>query len=171
MKQSERLFETGILPPEMYSEHEPPKDLWENKENGLVIVECPQRIPCNPCHTGCPTGAIKEFADINDIPQIDYEKCTGCAMCVAKCPGLACFVADLTYGGSDEALLKLPYEMLPLPKYGEAVECLNREGKPVAKGKVIRAMEPWKDKTKVVQVLVPKSLVMEIRAIRVASGG
>lgn len=88
MNQGERLFNSGVLPPEMYGKHQPPKDLWEKKKNGLVIVECPQRIPCNPCHTGCPTGAIKEFADINDTPQIDYEKCTGCAMCVAKCPDL-----------------------------------------------------------------------------------
>jgi hypothetical protein len=88
-------------------------------------------------------------------------------MCVAKCPGLACFVADLTYGGDDEALLKLPYEMLPLPKEGEEVECLDREGRAVARGNVVRVMEPWKDKTKVVHVAVPKTLVMEIRAIRV----
>lgn len=167
MSKSEGLYNSGVLPPEMYEQHEPPKELWENKKNGLVIVECPQRIPCNPCHTSCPTGAIMEFADINDIPKVDYSKCTGCAMCVAKCPGLACFVADLTYGGDEEALLKLPYEMLPLPNEGEEVECLNREGKVVSKGKVLKIVEPWKDKTKVVHVAVPKSLVMEIRAIRV----
>jgi Fe-S-cluster-containing hydrogenase component 2 len=167
MSKSEGLYNSGVLPPEMYEQHEPPKDLWESKKNGLVIVECPQRIPCNPCHTGCPTRAIMEFADINDIPKVDYSKCTGCAMCVAKCPGLACFVADLTYGGDEEALLKLPYEMLPLPDEGEEVECLNREGKVVSKGKVLKIVEPWKDKTKVVHVAVPKSLVMEIRAIRV----
>lgn len=167
MSKSEGLYNSGVLPPEMYEQHEPPKDLWESKKNGLVIVECPQRIPCNPCHTGCPTGAIMEFADINDTPKVDYSKCTGCAMCVAKCPGLACFVADLTYGGDEEALLKLPYEMLPLPDVGEEVECLNREGKVVSKGKVLKVVEPWKDKTKVIHVTVPKTLVMEIRAIRV----
>lgn len=67
-------------------------------------------IPCNPCHNELPTGAVVEFKDINDQPEIDYEKCTGCGMCVAKCPGLACFVIDLTFS-EDKALLKLPYEL------------------------------------------------------------
>ncbi len=161
------LFNSGILTGERPGAEKPPQELWETKANGLVIIECPQRIPCNPCHTSCPTGAVLPFEDINDTPRIDYTKCTGCTMCVAKCPGLACFVVDLTYGGEDEALMKLPYEMLPVPEVGSEVECLNRSGEVVSKGKVIRVMEPWKDKTKVVHVAVPKTLVMDIRAIRV----
>jgi Fe-S-cluster-containing hydrogenase component 2 len=161
------LFNSGILTGERPGAEKPPQDLWEKKANGLVIIECPQRIPCNPCHTSCPTGAVLPFTDINDTPRIDYTKCTGCTMCVAKCPGLACFVVDLTYGGADEALMKLPYEMLPVPEVESTVDCLNRMGEVVAQGKVIRVMEPWKDKTRVVHVSVPKALVMDIRAIKV----
>ena len=161
------LFNSGILTGERPGAEKPPQELWEKKANGLVIIECPQRIPCNPCHTSCPTGAVMPFEDINDTPRIDYTKCTGCTMCVAKCPGLACFVVDLTYGGPDEALMKLPYEMLPVPAVGAVVDCLNRTGDVVSQGKVIRVMEPWKDKKLVVHVSVPKALVMDIRAIRV----
>ena len=35
--------------------------------------------------------------------------------CVAVCPGLACFVVDLTWGDEHQALMKIPYEMLPIP--------------------------------------------------------
>ncbi len=107
------------------------------------------------------------FKDINDQPQIDYSKCTGCARCVAVCPGLACFVVDLTWGEADRALMKLPYEMLPEPEEGRQVDCLNREGEAVAKGTVVRVTEPMHDKTRVVHVDVPRDLVMDIRAIKV----
>ena len=92
-------------------------------------------------------------------------------MCVAKCPGLACFVVDLTYGGEDEALIKLPYEMIPCPEEGTEVECLNRVGEPAATGIIVKVQEPQRDKTLVVYVAVPKSLVLDIRAIRVKSHG
>ena len=64
-------------------------------------------------------------------------------------------------------MMKLPYEMLPLPQEGETVDCLNRTGEPVAKGKVVKVTEPMNDRTKVIHVEVPKSLVMNIRTIRV----
>jgi Fe-S-cluster-containing hydrogenase component 2 len=165
--EKERLFNSGILTGERKGAVKPPQELWETKKNGLVVIECPQRIPCNPCHTSCPTGAVVPFKDINDQPQIEYEKCTGCARCVAVCPGLACFVIDLTWGEDDKALIKLAYEMLPVPEEGQVVDCLNRFGEAVAKGKVVKITEPMKDKTLVVHVEIPKDLVMDIRAIKV----
>ncbi|HOG13594.1 MAG TPA: 4Fe-4S dicluster domain-containing protein [Synergistales bacterium] len=167
MDEKEKLFNSGVLVAPRKGAVRPPEDLWRRKKNGLVIIECPQRIPCNPCHTSCPTGAVKPFKDINDQPEIDYEKCTGCANCVAVCPGLACFVVDLTWGDEDQALMKIPYEMLPIPSEGEIVECLDREGKAITRGKVIKVLEPLRDRTRVVHVEVPKSLVMEVRAIKV----
>ena len=47
------------------------------------------------------------------------------------------------------------------------MDCLNRVGDTVATGMVIRVQEPQRDKTLVVYVVVPKSLVLDIRAIRV----
>ena len=161
-----KTYESGVLTEERPGAMMPPADLWRDKKGGLAIIECPQRIPCNPCHTSCPSGAILEFKDINDVPEIDYSKCTGCALCVARCPGLACFVADLTFGNG-VALMKLPYEMPPVPEKGKRVHCLGRIGELVCEGTVESVSEPYKDKTKVVHVCIPADKVSEVRAIRV----
>ena len=43
---------------------------------------------CHRCHwlcsTLCPDGAIDVLAD--GAPQIDYDHCKGCMICVAVCP-------------------------------------------------------------------------------------
>lgn len=161
-------YNSGVLTGEMPGAVLPPQEEWQAKKNGYVVIECPQRIPCNPCGTVCPTGAVLPFTDINDVPLLDYSKCTGCALCVAKCPGLACFVIDLTYG-DEEAVIKLPYELLPVPEKGEKVACLNRRGEQVAEGTVSAVMKPLGDRTKVISIIIPKKLAGEIRAIRVVS--
>ena len=169
MTEEERAYNSGVLTDDRKGKKGavlPPKDLWDNKKNGLVIVECPERIPCNPCNTSCPTGAIIPFVDINDVPEIEYNKCTGCAMCVAACPGLACFVIDMTMS-EEEALYKLPYEMLPLPEKGDKVKCLDRVGREIAEGTVQNVTEPRKDSTRIIHVSAPKKLSDEIRAVRV----
>lgn len=160
------VYENGVLTEERPGAVKPPETLWKSRKGGLVIVECPQRIPCNPCNTSCPTGAIQAFTDINDVPSIDYEKCTGCGLCVAKCPGLACFVADLTYKPG-MALMKLPYEMLPVPEKGAVVQCLGRMGEIVCAGTVENVAEPLRDRTRVVHVAVEPENVDKVRAIRV----
>jgi Fe-S-cluster-containing hydrogenase component 2 len=166
MAGDDMLFNSGVLTDERKGAVKPPEALWKDKKGGLVVVECPQRIPCNPCNTSCPVGAIKPFADINDTPEIDYSKCTGCAICTAVCPGLACFVIDLTFAPKI-ALFKLPYEMLPLPAKGDIVDCLGRSGEVLAKGTVEAVAEPKRDRTHVVHVSAPKELANVIRAIRV----
>jgi len=164
--EKEKLYNSGVLVENRAGAILPPQREWENKKGGYVIIECPQRIPCNPCATSCPTGAVRPFADINDTPEIDYTKCTGCGLCIAKCPGLACFVIDLTYG-KDEAVIKLPYELIPVPEKGQTVKCLSRTGEEICEGQVLSVSEPLKDRTKVVSVIIPKKLVGEIRAIKV----
>ncbi len=162
----EKLFNSGVLTEHGVGAVLPPQAEWEAKKGGYVVIECPKRIPCNPCHTSCPTGAVLPFEDINDTPKIDYSKCTGCGICVSRCPGLACFVIDLSVGG-DKAVIKLPYELLPLPVKGQTVKCLNRVGEEVADGEVAAVTEPSKDRTYVVSVVIPKDKIDEIRAIRV----
>jgi len=129
----------------------------------VAVIECFQEIPCDPCHTSCPKGAILPFENINDLPRINFDACDGCTLCVAACPGLAIFVVDYTYS-DDLALLKLPHEFVPLPRKGEMVKLLNREGEMVAEGKVVRAIK-FRDKTNVVWVECPKELAMDVRAI------
>ena len=132
----------------------------------VAIIECFQKIPCNPCYTSCPRGAIGELKDINDTPEIDHDKCNGCGICISNCPGLAIFVVDESYS-PDKALVKLPYEFLPLPQERDVVDVLDREGKVVGKGKIIKTVDrETQDKTPVVWVVVDKELSMKVRSIR-----
>lgn len=141
----------------------PPEDILAKKP--VVMVECFQNIPCDPCAASCPFGAILPFEDINDLPAVDYDKCTGCGICVTSCPGLAIFVLDMNYS-DEEALIKLPYEMLPLPQKGEIVSGLDREGHKVAEVKVDKVTKT-KNKTYLISIVVPKELALIIRNIRV----
>ena len=47
---------------------------------GACSVGC---IGCGLCAKNCPEGAITM---VNNLPVIDYEKCSGCKTCVSKCP-------------------------------------------------------------------------------------
>ncbi|NPV43310.1 MAG: 4Fe-4S binding protein [Firmicutes bacterium] len=131
----------------------------------VAVIECFQRIPCNPCYTACKRGAIKEFRDINDLPEIDHDLCNGCGLCVSKCPGLAIFIIDETYS-ENEALVKLPYEFVPLPKEGDTIKGLDREGRVVGEARVVKIQNSkYEDRTPVISVAVPKELSMVVRNI------
>lgn len=138
----------------------------ERLESGPVaIIECFQNIPCNPCYLACRQGAIKDFADINDLPGFDAGKCNGCALCVASCPGLAIFVVDYTYSET-EGLVKIPYEYLPVPEVNSECTVLDREGKPVGTGRVVKVQRvKGQERTPVIWLVVPKDLVMSVRNI------
>ena len=130
----------------------------------VAVIECFQRIPCDPCFHLCKQGAIKPFENINDLPEIDSEKCTGCGICIGGCPGLAIFVVDMSTP-SREGSVSLPYEFLPLPEKGHEVLALDREGKVVGKGTVVK-VQTKKNKRTVITIAVPKDLVMVVRNIR-----
>ena len=131
----------------------------------VAVIECAQRIPCNPCSKACPRGAITIGKDITELPRLDEKKCIGCGLCVGKCPGLAIFVVDKTYS-KEKAIVMMPYEFLPVPKEGESVQLLNRRGEKRGTGEVVKIVE-LSDRTKVISVSVPKELAMEIRGIKV----
>ncbi|MFP4478902.1 MAG: 4Fe-4S binding protein [Candidatus Izemoplasmatales bacterium] len=103
-----------------------------------AIIECYDEIPCNPCETVCPFNAITIGEDINAIPQIDFDKCTGCGICVHSCPGLAIVVAMIKNG---KAYFKVPYELLPLPKVDEKWLAVNRKGEVISECKIENVMK------------------------------
>ena len=143
----------------------PGDDVVEKKR--VAVLECVEDIPCNPCETVCPKGAIRVGEPITNLPRIDGEKCDGCGMCVAVCPGLAIFVVDKS-GEGEEAFVTVPYEMLPLPGKGEKVECMNRSGEVVCGGTVERVVQVKKyDRTAVVTVRIGKGYADDVRSIRV----
>jgi Fe-S-cluster-containing hydrogenase component 2 len=132
----------------------------------VVMVECVERIPCNPCVAACAKGAISIESDLNDPPTVDHETCDGCGVCISACPGLAIFVVDVSREG-DTATVMLPYEYLPLPERGESVTTLDRTGREIGEGTVVRVLDAKAlDRTPIVSVDVPKSQAMDVRHFR-----
>lgn len=140
----------------------PPPEILDSK--AVAILECFQEIPCDPCHTSCKMKAIKSFSDINDLPEIAWEECDGCGICVGTCPGLAVFIVDRTFSET-EAKLIIPYEFTPLPEKGQVVDGLDRGGKTVTKARVLKVVR-HKTKTYLLSLAVPREFAMAVRHIK-----
>ena len=129
-----------------------------------AITECYEAIPCNPCSTSCPFDAITIGEDINTPPVVDFDKCTGCGVCVFSCPGLAIFTVQEI---ENHLLYKIPYELIPYPKSDEEVYAINRAGEIIGDAVVQRTQISHKqDKTALLHVRVPKELLYEFITIR-----
>ena len=135
------------------------------KKGPYVVIECPEKIPCDPCVDACPNEAISIPGSIIELPEIDYDKCTGCLVCIPRCPGLAIFVIDET--PQDNAIVYIPYEFLPRPRRGDKAIGLDREGKQRCEVEVLKVIDAKKfDRCAIVGFSVPKELAQEIRAIK-----
>jgi Fe-S-cluster-containing hydrogenase component 2 len=131
----------------------------------VVVIECAQEIPCNPCVDACNKDAIHLLESITDLPVLEEDKCGGCGLCIAVCPGQAIFVVDATYSES-EATVQMPYEYYPLPVAGQIVDGLNRAGQAVCEARVLRVINSKRhDHTPVITLAVPKAQVMEVRSL------
>lgn len=131
------------------------------RQGEVAIVECPERIACNPCSKICKFGAIT-MESVNDIPQIDFAKCRGCGLCLQICPGLAIYMVGYA---EESAFVSVPYEFLPMPQKGQAVTALDRNGEPLCKGVVRRVVSREKSigDTPVITVEVPAAYGMQAR--------
>ncbi len=159
------LSKTGVPTDDQIEAVKPSKERLA--KGPVVIVECFQEIPCDPCYTACKQGGFLPFEDINDLPEMDFEKCNGCGVCIGACPGLAIFIVDETYS-DDEALVIIPWEFVPVPEEGSTVKGLNREGEAVAEVKVKKVRSAGKNKnTNLITLIVPKEFAHEIRSIEV----
>lgn len=148
---------------------EPTKERLE--AGPVVMVECIENIPCNPCAYACPRKAITIEGELTDTPQVDFSKCNGCTLCIAKCPGLAIFVVHKNFS-TTEAAVTIPYELLPRPEAGARVECLDRAGRTVGKGRVVKVLDSKAlNRCAVVTVAVPKRFWNTVRSIRVGRRG
>ncbi len=130
-----------------------------------AITECYEEIPCNPCSTSCPFDAIYIGEDINTAPIVDFEKCTGCGICVYNCPGLAIFIVQEL--DNENARFKIPYELIPLPIKGETWSGVNRAGEVITKVLIEKvSLTEKQDKTALIQVLVPIEFINDFITIR-----
>ncbi|MDD3106502.1 MAG: 4Fe-4S binding protein [Bacilli bacterium] len=128
-----------------------------------VIIECYEEIPCNPCSTSCPFHAITIGDNINARPKVDFEKCTGCGVCVYSCPGLAISVAQLV---GNKAKFKISYEFLPYPKIGELWTAMNRAGEEIGNALIEKVvLNKVQDKTALVYVETNRSLLYDFITI------
>ncbi len=162
-----QLERTGIPTPEEVGQVYPDADRLA--KGPAVIIDCFREIPCNPCAAVCPQGAILPFADLNDRPVVDYDRCNGCGLCISYCPGLAIRVVDFSWS-EEEALVKLPYEMLPVPAVGDPAAVLDRCGVQIATGHVHQVQDhPALDRTRVIAIAVPKGIALDAVALRPGS--
>ena len=136
------------------------------KSGAVAVMECIQEIPCNPCESACRFSAIVVGEPITNLPRLVEEKCKGCGECISACPGLAIFLVNRAYS-SEEAAVSVPYEYLPLPEVGTAVDALDRCGNRVCSGRVIRVANPQRnDSTVVVTLAIPKNYSDQVRSFR-----
>ncbi len=138
----------------------------EMKKGPLAFIECIESIPCNPCEMACPKGAITIGQPIINLPVLDTEKCMGCGLCIATCPGLAIYVKDYTYS-ADKALITFPFEYYPLPAVGDSVIMVNRYGESICNGIVNRVNCAEKNnKTPLISASFPKEFFDEVVTIK-----
>lgn len=132
----------------------------------VACIECVQEIPCNPCEGLCKFGAISVGEQITNLPCLDEEKCTGCGMCVAGCPGLAITIIDKNYS-DEEATIDFPFEYLPLPAQGDIVQASGRDGSVICPGRILRVTKlPAYAGTAVIRMAVAKEHIDEVRSMR-----
>jgi Fe-S-cluster-containing hydrogenase component 2 len=155
---------TGYLSIEEYSSLMPEEERLN--KGSVAIIECPEHIPCNPCQQACPRGAIQPFQNITDLPVINFDLCNGCGNCIAVCPGLAIYVIEKNFT-PDTSLMKIPYEMLPIPEKNDICDILSREGSVIGRGRVERVQKyAFNPKGRVIWVEIPKKLYKEARNVR-----
>lgn len=110
------------------------------KYGNIAVIECIEEIPCNPCETSCPNSAILVGSPITNLPQIEFDKCIGCGICVVKCPGIAIHLMNFNYT-DEKALITFPYEYLPLPEKNQTIQLVDRLGIEVCEGRVEKIMK------------------------------
>jgi len=152
----EDLKRAGLLPsPERF------------EKGPVVVVECLQEIPCNPCVDACARKAITIEGNITNLPKVNFDACNGCTLCIARCPGLAIFVVNKNYNRK-EAAISLPYELLPRPLKGDIVAAVDRSGRKVCPARVERVLDSKAlDRCAVVTIAVPKRFHNTVRGIRI----
>lgn len=136
------------------------------KKGPVAVIECIQEIPCNPCEGSCRFKAIKIGDPITNLPRLDENTCIGCGVCVAQCPGLAIVIVDKSYSDT-HGTVAFPFEYYPTPEKNQEVEAVDRSGRVICTGTVVKVQNPKSfDRTPVVTIAVPLDKVEEVRSIK-----
>jgi len=132
---SDKLKSTGLADAEDLQTIWPSEERF--KKGPVVIVECFQEIPCNPCVTVCPKKSIKLSGDsIMTTPRFSGE-CIGCFKCLIICPGLAVTIVDYRKDPKSPSVA-LPFEIgRGLVKKGDKVRLTGWEGADLGEAEVL----------------------------------
>ncbi|WP_069997654.1 4Fe-4S binding protein [Cellulosilyticum sp. I15G10I2] len=131
-----------------------------------AVIECIEEIPCNPCELTCKKNAIKIGQPITNLPKIDVTQCTGCSLCLSKCPGLAIYIKDYTYN-ENQSLIIFPYEFLPLPRISQKVMAVDRQGQVICEAIVTKINKnKTNDHTAIISMLYPKDLFHDVVSMK-----
>jgi len=135
------------------------------EELRTAVLECWEEIPCNPCVTACPAGAIS-MRSLSDLPVLEKNLCTGCGLCAVACPGLAIIILADNHDKLN-GTLTIPYEFLPLPEKGSIVTGTDRRGVSICSVEVLQVLcATTFRETCLVKVLVPKEYLNDVRGIK-----
>lgn len=129
-----------------------------------AIIECYEEIPCNPCESHCPFDAIVVGENINTRPQLVVDRCVGCGICVAICPGVAIMLAKVN---EHKASFTIPYEFNPKPQVQDVCNAINREGQIIGDALITRVVDtPKQNHTALISVVVDRTLLHDFITIR-----
>ncbi|MFN3346566.1 MAG: FAD-dependent oxidoreductase [Candidatus Bipolaricaulaceae bacterium] len=132
------------------------------------VIHCVQEIPCDPCAAVCPLGLIQvDPQDIRQPPRFTGEKpCSGCARCVAFCPGLAITLLDFRKD-PENPTVSLPWEFVDVPAPGSRVLAVDGEGRPLGEAEVEGVGRvPGADHTRILRLKVPKNWALQVAGVR-----
>jgi len=178
--------DVGEIPQEWYTTAEVLKsrpgavvteDIPDVEKGVFPVLHCSQEIPCNPCISVCSQGCIViEGEDIRGLPEYvgketsagSAEACTGCAQCVAICPGLAITLVDYRRD-PEHPTVTIPYEFSPDSIHeGDVVTVLDTEGAVLGQVEVVRVQTPrFADRACLVRVRAGREYARRIAGIRV----
>lgn len=132
----------------------PKEESWG--KGPLAFIECVEEIPCNPCESACPRGAITVGSPITNLPVLDVKKCIGCGICIPACPGMAIYVKNFLFSET-RSTIAFSYEYWPLPAKGQEVTLVNELGEPVCQGEVVLVVNTTRNnQTPLVTVSYPR---------------
>ncbi len=132
----------------------------------IPVIRCRERIACDPCVGKCPAGAIVKTDGPGSPPRLEAERCTGCGLCAASCPGQAITLVGAS-AADKSAAVTVPFERCPLPELGQTWTGVSETGAPVC-GVLVERIEERAayDGTALVTVRAPRERAAEIAGIR-----
>jgi len=146
------------------------EEIPEHEDGVFPIFHCSQEIPCNPCTSICPKGAIKiEGDDILGLPTFEGAECIACEQCVAICPGLAVTLVDYRKKDSEGVVVSIPYEFNQAAiKEGDTVTVRDTLGQVLGQVPVLKVRSPkFADHALLVKVKAPADIAKRIAGIQV----